>query len=1124
MKLMNKIDVLPSDKTFHGVVKGSLELAGFYLPLLFLAAPFNLPLAFFLPPLLALLAYATWKHRFPFWIGASLTVVAVLLLQVSSLHRHAGSTYYVECAAFEYDCLWTYEMTVLETDIRVWPYNASFPLLGRLKRKLLQTSVGDEAFGSLRVRASKLDGETRLHSPLEFQIFEYLGGDRTLGGVQISYSFDQLSRTIPVSTGYQYRSVKDGSIILKVEPRVTRFGSERQGDLFGATQSSNRNFSFFASGDPNSRDTWDRLVRNDLWFERLSTVPADELIGSLRKDQTAFWPSERLLLESWDLFLNCRAPVSPESVIGCRHRLDQIQVLRRSLPGNDEWATSFVDPLLQGASEGASLAVTYGKMVEAGYFSPNAVEAIQNAERIVLDSSLNETDFSVVELAQILGPMDKTMARADLEYSLSDRFPGGSFSANLRSPDCGPNFETGFMNEFTSASANALTSILARQSECSDIRRESLLDFLLQEDVKFEIGLLSYLDSISIFEKRSFVIHLVREIERFQFNSTEHDFAQKYFSFISEAFTNPRGIVYTESLMELLDEVQLELYRDARLDARKTRVLMELQDAPPRVLAMMSASSLDKDKRIQNREDALELVGSILNSLSSLKSRYPASSGSVGTDLDRLMDPEVGALNGSDIERLAELFMPDWSLDFGGEMVKLDFLLECLDDASNTVIELALAGGLELYQEATGFEAASTFVETISGNCKKVSQIARLFINPSDESFDLALGIMNLKQSYPSLADIMLPNVEELELRSLKNDWNSAYKISFFEQLGNAALGLRLVDWDRARANRLAYETDDSVSPWTQSEIEGATNAACSLWGDIDDLENSLIDESVAWKYSGVLVALARIEALCDPTAMSRVSSTLFEHYGREVLSALDNFRVSPLQRQLLQNEIPVGLDAMSYSPSTRSQREAAAYFGLLAVDLFDSPENIDLTTSAEATKIPYFEPLFLPSQSILPLLLKAGAAYSAASEALLTHNSEDIRSATLRLFLNADTEASELTELLIGENKRLDEQELYHFVALVEVLRQTDFTAARELVDVLLRTEIGPAAKTTVVDVLIENGEIVLAASQILLIPSKDIPLFAIARWTNSFVSEEGELLVPSYTVYSALHHMHRT
>ena len=141
----------------------------------------------------------------------------------------------------------------------------------------------------------------------------------------------------------------------------------------------------------------------------------------------------------------------------------------------------------------------------------------------------------------------------------------------------------------------------------------------------------------------------------------------------------------------------------------------------------------------------------------------------------------------------------------------------------------------------------------------------------------------------------------------------------------------------------------------------------------------------------------------------------------------------------------------------------------------------------------------------------------------MLTHDSEVVREAVLQFLLYGSTSPKDIATLIYASNNELDGDEITDFVALIEVLRRTDLSAARDLVELLIEGELDGVTGTTVVDVLIDNDEMVDAASQILRIPYDQIPLFAKARWGRAFLMEDGRLLINSQTINQALVHMSR-
>lgn len=284
-----------------------------------------------------------------------------------------------------------------------------------------------------------------------------------------------------------------------------------------------------------------------------------------------------------------------------------------------------------------------------------------------------------------------------------------------------------------------------------------------------------------------------------------------------------------------------------------------------------------------------------------------------------------------------------------------------------------------------------------------------------------------------------------------------------------------------------------------------------------------MINERELWKHSATLVALARIQALCAPDSPSRIMTSLLEQYGQVVLDGVDNFRVTPLQRRLMQNDASDSLSGIPNSPSTRSQREAVASIALMRASNANRSEDIDDDKLATADLEAYMMTLLFPSQASIPIYLHAGPSYHSATEALLTHDSEVVREAVLQFLLYGSTSPKDIATLIYASNNELDGDEITDFVALIEVLRRTDLSAARDLVELLIEGELDGVTGTTVVDVLIDNDEMVDAASQILRIPYDQIPLFAKARWGRAFLMEDGRLLINSQTINQALVHMSR-
>ena len=251
--------------------------------------------------------------------------------------------------------------------------------------------------------------------------------------------------------------------------------------------------------------------------------------------------------------------------------------------------------------------------------------------------------------------------------------------------------------------------------------------------------------------------------------------------------------------------------------------------------------------------------------------------------------------------------------------------------------------------------------------------------------------------------------------------------------------------------------------------------------------------------------------------------TSLLEQYGQVVLDGVDNFRVTPLQRRLMQNDASDSLSGIPNSPSTRSQREAVASIALMRASNANRSEDIDDDKLATADLEAYMMTLLFPSQASIPIYLHAGPSYHSATEALLTHDSEVVREAVLQFLLYGSTSPKDIATLIYASNNELDGDEITDFVALIEVLRRTDLSAARDLVELLIEGELDGVTGTTVVDVLIDNDEMVDAASQILRIPYDQIPLFAKARWGRAFLMEDGRLLINSQTINQALVHMSR-
>lgn len=1118
MSLTRYLGEVPSDKSFHKWAKGIYELVGFYAPLLYLAAPFSWLSALLIALTMAVFAYATWKHNFRYWlVGGMFMIILVVILQVISVYRQAGSTYYVQCNSFKLDCFWTYSTRVLGTDVTVWPYNSYLPM----KERLVQLAAGEDAFNGYNVRSTIVDGEKRLQSPIELQLFKYLGGESTLGGVRIPYALDSERRTIEINTFVQYRSNHDGAFGVSLGVKTSRISAEERLELLDSLQSSNDDFSFFASGDETDHGTWNRLIRNDIWLQSMALQPIEDIVENVKDEAVELWPNEALLLESMDLFALCRSPQSPESVLGCRLRLNEVMRFRDTLPGNSEWAAGLVTPMLEAVRRNASLELGPDSMIEVGYFAPpfGATPEVENSRRTQTLTSTLILDTE--ELSQIPGPMEKTIAKATLERALTDAFQNTAFHVPHENASCDRPSSLGFLEAITSAPAASVDTIFSQLSVCPDTRREILEEFLLLDDQTFETELQSLLTGMSDFERRRFLVDVLAGIDRFQ-RAIDR---RAYFNVIQTLVTvysgDPQRILYADALEASLNSMAVELSESTTLDDRGQRILLEFEDAPSRIRSLVSASFFRDPREAARRGEALALTRAFVDAVSSLRADFPTPSGSTSTDLSRLFSSSSTNFGRSELGRLISLSISGWSPALGEVSTEIQFILECLQDVQDGVVAAILSDMSTL--DVEGPAEIIEFIAALSMNCEVAADILRLFVEPTNKEFDLALGLKRLVNDFPKYAAFLRPSIENLKLRDIENDWTSAYRMALIQEIGNAALGLRMVDWERIRTNRSDEVTQTGGSNWSEPKVRASKDMICEFSGSSIELENSLINVRELWKHSATLVALARIQALCAPDTPSRIMTSLLEQYGQDVLNAVDDFRVTPLQRQLMQNDISESLSGISSSPSTKSQREAAASIALMRVTNAIRSEAIDEDKLAETDLETYMMTLLFPAQASIPIYFRAGPTYHAATEALLTHDSGVIREAVLQFLLHGDTNPKDIAIPIYGSNNELDGDEITDFVALIEVLRRTDLSAARDLVAVLIEEEIDAVTGTTVVDVLIDNDEMIDAASQILRIPYDEIPLFAKARWGRAFLTEDGRLLINSYTIYQALVHMNR-
>ncbi|MEO1639237.1 MAG: hypothetical protein AAFU41_08320 [Pseudomonadota bacterium] len=1116
MKLFTRMDSLPTDSAVTRLLTNIRDIFLLYFSFIYVIAPFEIWTAIVLLIAVPISIFIWWRYKARFWLSGLILIIVILSIQTLMLFSPNRLTYYVECDDFVLSCFHTRRESALGEDVRMMPFNS--PLTGA-KRLLTRAFVGEESFDDRFIQSTIVGGEPRLQSPLEYSLFDYLGGNSVLGGVQIPYRLNPEYRTMSISTGVSFRSNGDRFFTVASRASTNLLPPSRQRRIFQNSQSSEKDLSFFADGDPTSLDTWLRAVRNDLWLQRLALTPTTELIKQIESDGTPLSPNEFLMLEGMKLFVRCRSPETPERLIGCRSRLSELIAARDELPGDRNWTGSVVDPMLNAVAQGTSLHIDQEYLIEIGYFEPTSLD------EPLLAVGASDTGLPIPEpitaeqLTSLAGPTDKAVARAGLETILLESFTNTLPSRGRSNSECiGQQVEL-FYGALARLSSSNAAETYSQLANCIDDQRAGLHEYMLQNDKAFEEALISTLSGMNSFERREFTSEAVMDVDDFQRQLTDIHLMETLGA-VSQVFsTGGQEVLYSQGLFELVATLRTRYLEAVLLENRRSLLLQQFSDAPMRVEAFLSQSYIGHNSKADFWRKSLVLLDQFLGALQSLKANHPEPSRVLSTDLKRLLqDPN---LNQEAISSLIDELGFRVPSEFTADIQLLASLDSCFVSLVDAVLEAAFTDVTTvLFDEV---ETALRFMEGVSDNCY---EIAQLFALISDQGSNLQdpQTISRFQANYPELVDYLVLNVEELALADLGDDWSSALTAFVVEEIGNAALGLQLVDWEAMRRNRPISDATGASSYWSEEYISDAKDTLCRVWGDIRQIERETVDRRKLWENSGLLISLARIQSLCDPNSRSILRTTLLEIYGAEILDGVDQFRVTPLQRSLLEYEVPPSIAVIPDSPSTQSQRSAAASFGLLRYgsqkDFFANEEDEVEGEDSQLVSLVIL-PLTLPARSDIPVALVAGQAYLDAAEELLTHPDLAVRQVVLDFFIGDVIEAAGVLDVIAGSGPTLDSKEVASLVAFLEVLRATLPEDAGSLAMTLKELDLSSLQRVAVVDALFDDNELEEAASQILLIPAAEIPFSKLSQWTLALLTDEGRLKLNRPVLLRALVHM---
>ncbi|MEM9432965.1 MAG: hypothetical protein AAGA12_03525 [Pseudomonadota bacterium] len=1083
-----------TDGKVHKAIGDVLKLFGFYAPFFFVVAPLDLVLIGVLVVLMILALVLKLAKSVPIWISSLVCAAIILACQFAVLGLRETKTYFVACNALSITCFIRHQREVLGEQVEVWPYHADLPIFGDYKKIWTRNAVGQQRFDDYQLRVSGEGAASRIVSPLEQAVFDFLGGTQDLEGVRIPYRSSHTSLSVSPEISI-FSDIAGGGALsfgFGVSPKRRKAVTYRVN-----LQRSSADFSFSTIGAPMNAETWFQAIRNDLWMAKLPFENADRLVEKLQSTAVELSRSEKLLLNSLELYSWCREAESFDQVIGCRSRLAQLKSAQISLTEDDAPQSKLVAQLLTKTVKHASI-----RSRRTGVNSSGAQDATGAQPEIEL---------------RALEPPSRTLygrsgASTLLELALRERFPDTQHDELDEQALCRNQAFEAFYDQSVSVNFFSLMENFQAIADCRPEEKAGFLDELVfQPEEAFRDTIETLSSDISEAEWHQYAVELLLHIDD-ALGDRSSVFFRKWFELFSDFQTLMRhGLLYDPRYVGLVAEWNATLDDIETLSERRAIILDVLGDISPRVHEFISGDTQILERRQRSVALQKDIAQWLEAAVAALHAAHPESSGTLKVDFDRLieaspepfdiatLDPIVGAIGRAadlvflDREQagpitacMSEMFAPIASGQisaedvFGREDEELDGLAQLRRlDAATTACEFGAM--IEFFSEQADF---------FDGELDQIGGVVEQF-----------------KQRVPDLYRSLVPPIEDVSPLVARDSFRDVYALVFFERFGKAALGLDLIDWTQlpaldSYAHGYPYR-NDLIS---DAALDNLTAGICDVWGDTSHLRTGFISPDRTWKQTGLLVPLTYLEKQCAPPGQRLIAAALQREFGEDVLNALRDYRIPPALVQMIQTgRLDEAVDHVVEAGEKSRMAGFVSILGLFSQPRAGSPIFEDDTEEDLPDHGGVFTVALTPWQQEPPL--SASSEFMLSAQRLLYHDKRPVRQAVVDLLFASDPNPDELKTWLLGINGAIDPPELPYFVDLLQLLRYLDTPIARETLSVMSGVELNVAARLVAIEILLDNGERFTAARQIVLLEKSDLPLLRLRDWAEAFLDEDNRI-----------------